>query len=293
VQERGRWQKLRRRYELYPERSKLNLILKRINQKGEASHSTYEQLSDASEGGWNSDTGLSSSDDSESEFDDDSEDQDQESDFEISDAEEENGAESMNQLVSDLRYEKGAGKHLRASWGSGSERTERRRREEAVQLKVEASKCYDIRALWDRARLVGICKDQEESGRPEGSNFFENEDRIPLLEDIPRGSSPPKRRPTRSERQNAVSDLIYLLGHKKKIKERYGDCGGLGGTYQLRHDMVLQFLHAQLRKENHGLQRRTVALQVANSHGRGMHTARMLVQWETAWVYEREIPRGR
>ena len=170
---------------------------------------------------------------------------------------------------------------------------ERTRREEAAQLKLKASKCFDIRALWDRARLVGICKDHEESGRPDGSNFFENEDRIPLLEQVPRGSSPPKWRPTRIERQNALSDLIYLSCHKTKIKKRYGNSSGLGGTYRLCHDMVLQFLHPQLRKENHGLQRRIVALQVANSHGRGMHPARMLVQWETSWVYDREIPRGR
>ena len=35
-----------------------------------------------------------------------------------------------------------------------------------------------------------------------------------------------------------------------------------------------------------------MALGIANSHGRGMHTARMMIQWELQWIEGREISRG-
>ncbi|RPA95559.1 hypothetical protein L873DRAFT_1845881 [Choiromyces venosus 120613-1] len=205
---------------------------------------------------------------------------DSEINSEISDLED--GSKCKSQQISDLKYHEGAGTHLRASWGSGSDRSKRRKHEEARQLKEEGARCYDIRALWDQARMVGLCKAQDDPENCGESEFFGSGDRIPSLDEVPRGCSPPRRRrPTRIERQNAISDLTYLLNHKKKIKEKYGD-RGLIGTYQLRHEMVLQFLHAQLRKENHGFQ----------CHRWGMHTARMLVQWESSWVQEREIQRS-
>jgi len=141
--------------------------------------------------------------------------------------------------------------------------------------------------------MLGVCKNPQETIMQEvrGESFFEGQSRIPLLEEVPRGCSPPTRRPNSEEREAALADMLYLLGHKKKIKEKYGD-EGLTGAFRQRHEMVLQFLRAQRRKENFGLRRRRVALGIANSHGRGMHTARMMIQWELQWIEGREISRG-
>ena len=68
---------------------------------------------------------------------------------------------------------------------------------------------------------MGICKpqDHDDLGKEKESEFFGSGERIPLLEEVPRGCSPPKRsKPTKTEKQNAISDLTYLLNHKKKTK---------------------------------------------------------------------------
>ena len=89
--------------------------------------------------------------------------------------------------------------------------------------------------------MPGICKDPKDTREEEGEGFFEGAGRIPLLEEVPRGCSPPTRRPNSEEREAALTDMLYLLSHKKKIKEKYGD-EGLTGTFRQRHEMVLQFL---------------------------------------------------
>lgn len=235
-------------------------------------------------------------DDSDSEFDDD------DVNFSLTDEERcgESGAEeghgaSSNEL--NLHYFLGAEEHLRGSWGAGSERTERRKREEKRSLKEEGAKCYDIRALWERGKMLGVCKDvtglggsMEEHLETE-SIFFGNSDRIPCIEEVPRGCSPPKISQT-AERKLAGEALSYLLKHKTSVKEKYGELG-LSGSYLLRHQMVLQFINAQLRRENANKWRREVALQIANCHGRGMHTARKLIRWERDWVEKRIIEQGR
>ena len=212
---------------------------------------------------------------------------------EVGEEEHEEENRRTGRLVTQLKYYKGAGESLRNTWGVGSARTERRKQQEARILKAEASKCFDIRALWERGKILGICKDAENEGGKdsEGQGFFEGQSRIPLLEEVPRASSPPIRRPNAEEREAALAEMLYLLSHKKKIKEKYGD-EGLTGAFRQRHEMVLQFLRAQRRKENLGQRRRKVALGIANSHGRGMHTARMIVQWELQWIEAREIPRS-
>jgi len=236
--------------------------------------------------------------DSKSEFDDDSDDLHFDLATEERCGEGSGGEEAqLDSKEINLQYILGAEEHLRGSWGAGSERTERRRREEKRILKEEGAKCYDIRALWERGKLIGVCKDATGSGSSVANNteaetvFFGASDRIPSIEEVPRGCSPPKTSHT-AERRIAGEALSYLLRHKTSIKEKYGELG-LSGAYLLRHQMVLQFINAQLRRENAARWRREVALQIANCHGRGMHTARKLIGWERDWVAKRIIERGR
>lgn len=182
-------------------------------------------------------------------------------------------------LVTGLKYHAEAGGGLKNTWGVVSARTDRRKQQEARMLQAEASKCYDSRALWARGKMLGVCKDPNHPREKEGGGFFEGAGRILLLEEVPHGCSPPTWGLNSEEREAALTDMLYLLCHKKKIKEKSGD-ERLTGTFRQWHEMVLQFLRAQMRKENFGQRRRRVALGIANSHGRGMHTARMIIQWE-------------
>jgi len=141
-------------------------------------------------------------------------------------------------LVTDLKYHEGADRSLKNTGGVGSARTEQRKQQEARILKAEASKCYDIRALWERDKMRGICKDAKDTREQQGEGFFEGENRIPLLEEVSQGCSPPTWRPNSEEREAALADMLYLLSHKKKVKEKYGD-EGLTSTLKQYHEMVL------------------------------------------------------
>jgi len=96
---------------------------------------------------------------------------------------------------SHLQYFLGAGEHLRGSWGAGSEPTDRRRREGKGILKEGGAKCYDIRALWERGKLIGVCKDATGPGSSVADNteaetvFFSVSDYIPSMEEVPCGCS--------------------------------------------------------------------------------------------------------
>jgi len=135
-----------------------------------------------------------------------------------------------------LQYFLGAGDHFRGSWGAGSERTDRRREEKRI-LKEEGAKYYDIRALWERAKLIGVGKDASGSGSSVADNteaqtvFFGASDCIPSMEIVPRGCSSPKTLHT-AEQRIAGEALSYLLRHETSIKEKYGK-QGLSGAYLL------------------------------------------------------------
>ena len=98
---------------------------------------------------------------------------------------------------------------------------------------------------------------------------------------------------TRFESQTrAAQDLGELLHLKTVQMDRYGHVLVHKSNLHLRHQMVQSFLLMQLnkKKDNPGLNRRSLAQIVAHSFNRRAYTGRKIIQLERSWVKTQKIP---
>jgi len=109
------------------------------------------------------------------------------------------------------------------------------------------------------------------------------------LSNIPPGGvlSLTKKEKLQKQRSDALDRLAYLLPRKSDQVVRFG-AGGLKGHLLKRYEMVHAFLRSQ--KKSPERTRKDTALAVANTFGRGEHTARWIIRWERGWIANSTIP---
>ena len=203
-------------------------------------------------------------------------------------------AVSIQSCLKKISWNQEGEDRLRGSYGKGSVSTLRRRKKSAQELEKEASKTYNIAALWQRNRDLALVSN---ASAPEGlaesldSGIVDTPNSVYPLSQIPSGCTPSKskREVEKEQRINALQDLTRLLELVTEQEKKYEERLSPHSNFYRRHVMAQQFLQIQL-KNRPSSTRRSLSLIVAQSFGRGYNTARNIVRWENSWVDEREIP---
>ncbi len=169
-----------------------------------------------------------------------------------------------------------------------------RQQKSARELEKEASKTYDIRALWQQSKDLGMS-----SSANSQVGLEQQTESMPInpvssvcpISKIPRGSLPPlfKQQTHKNQQVETLKDLTRLLTLVTKQEKKYEDRLSPHSNFYRRHLMVQQFLQTQLRSQP-SQTRRDLSLPVSRAFVRGHHMARNIVQWEKSWVSIREIP---
>jgi len=170
-----------------------------------------------------------------------------------------------------IKWRSGADKLLRGAYGAGSKSSKRYQREKLRKFRSETTKSYDISALWKRQRELALAQPSTE------------------LAEVPCGGfkSLGKKERLRSEQVQALAKMATLLQREYDQITQFG-VGGLKGDLLRRYEMVHAFLRAQLKRPDDT--RKSVALVVANTFGRGEYTARWIIRWEREWISNFTIP---
>jgi predicted Zn-dependent protease len=161
-----------------------------------------------------------------------------------------------------LEWKESAGKSLKRPYGSGSERTMKRRRRHQRELEQAAANTRNI---------VDIFKQQQ-------------------------GLKAPAKRAGRSSQQlrleklnRALDDLDRLIKSSKALVRTYGHIVVSEGDFDRRYRMVRAFLHRQKNKDR---RRCEMAMEVAKAFGRSKPTARNIIKWEE-WIAHRRLPKSK
>ncbi|RPB00565.1 hypothetical protein L873DRAFT_1788936 [Choiromyces venosus 120613-1] len=194
-----------------------------------------------------------------------------ESDDTLASSEEEEDDRTEKNTGMQIKWKSGADKNLRGAYGVGSKSSRRNQQENLNEFRNEAIKSYNIAALWKRQRDLHLAQPPTK------------------LADVPCGGvkSEGKKEKLRSQQVPALKKLATLLRRKCDQIARFG-VGGLRGHLLRRYEMVHAFLHAQLKRPNDT--RKSVALAVAHTFGRGEYTARWIIRWEPEWISNSTIP---
>jgi hypothetical protein len=170
---------------------------------------------------------------------------------------------TVNRPEYKLEWKENAGKSLKRPYGSGSERTMKRRRKHQRELEQAAANTRNI---------VDIFKQQQ-------------------------GLKAPAKRAGRSSQQlrleklnRALDDLDRLIKSSKVQVRTYGHIVVSEGDFDRRHRMVRAFLHRQKNKDRN---RSEMAMEVAKAFGRSKPTARNIIKWEKEWIAHRRLPESK
>jgi hypothetical protein len=161
-----------------------------------------------------------------------------------------------------LEWKEDAGKSLKRPYGSGSERTMKRRRRHQRELEQAALNTMNIVDLFKKQQ--GLKVPVKRTGR---SSLL----RLRKL-------------------NRALEDLNYLIKSSKAQVRLYGHIIVSEGNFDRRHQMVRAFLH---RQKNKNKTRNEMALEVAKAFGRSKPTARNIVKWEKEWMNHRSLPESK
>ena len=182
---------------------------------------------------------------------------------------------------------------MRGVYGQGSVATLYRKKKAMKKWEDEGHKSYNIQALWQRNRDLGLISDtSSQQGPGRSSDLGDDVDSLHPLIEVPLGHNPSrsKQELDQEKRTIALKDMTRLLEFVTVQEEKYEERLSPHSNFYRRHMMVQQFLQIQLRT-NSGATRRNLSMSIARSFGKGQGTARNIVQWEKSWVEEREIPR--
>ena len=154
----------------------------------------------------------------------------------------------------ELKWKKEGENNLRGGYGKGSKRTQMRHNKSARDLEKEALKTYNIQALWQQSRDLGIASrvnspaGLEQSGE---SLPINSESSTLSLSQIPRGCSPPlsQQQIEKNQRVEALKDLTRLLNLVTEQEKKYQYKLSPYSNFYRRHLMVQQFLQTQLRSQ--------------------------------------------
>ena len=120
-------------------------------------------------------------------------------------------------LKQELKWNKEGERSLCGGYGIGSRSSRKRQSKSARELEQEGSKSYDIRALWQRSREVGIlsaANSHDRLGQLSESLPIDPELPVSSLSDVPRGgwgSFFSKHKIFKNQRLSALNDLAKLL----------------------------------------------------------------------------------
>ena len=225
---------------------------------------------------WNESANESDSDTEEGEKEDENE-----SDLEV----EESRTVSPEVLKKEIKWNKEGENKLRGVYGNGSRSSSKRQRKSARELEKEATKSYDIRALWQRNHDPGMISPSSQVGlgQPPESQPNNGVSSPSSLSNITRGGASllSNQETLKIQRTETLKELNKLLKLVTEQDKKYGTRLSPHSNFYRRHIMVQQFLQSQLTPQPNP-RRQTLSLDVARAfgRGRGRATARNIVQWE-------------
>ena len=142
----------------------------------------------------------------------------------------------------EIKWNKEGERNLRGGYGKGSKSTQMRHNESARDLEKEASKTYNIEALWQRIRDLGmISKANNQVGLEQLTELQPNNSvsSVPSLSDVPLGCIPPPKQQIHDNQQvKALEDLNRLLKLVMEQEKQYGDRLSPHSNFYRRHLMV-------------------------------------------------------
>lgn len=193
-----------------------------------------------------------------------------------------------------LKWNKEGEKNLRGGYGKGSRATTERRKKVAKDLEREASKTYNIMALWQRNQDLGlISRKNTQSGLASNAESGPSREISSLspLSQVPSGCASPlsSQQINRKERILALKEMTRLVELVTEQEIKYKERLSPHSSFYRRYIMVQRFLQIQLRTQP-SQTRRDLALSIARSFGRNHATARNIMKWEKSWAAHREIP---
>ena len=192
----------------------------------------------------------------------------------------------------EIKWNKEGEENLRGVYGQGSVATLYRKKKAMKKWEEEGHKSYNIQALWQRNRDLGLISDtSSQHGPGESSGLGDDIDSSHPLSEVPPGRnlSRSKQELNQEQRIIALKDITRLLEFVTVQKEKYKERLSPHSNFYRRHMMVQHFLQIQL-KTKPGPTRLDLSMSIARSFGKGQGMARNIVRWKKSWVKKREIP---
>lgn len=188
-----------------------------------------------------------------------------------------------------LEWKSGADSHLRSGYAVGSRSATYKAQKNREGMERDAEKSYNIGAMWNRQADLRISMPERSMGLNREIDDLHDQNSPILLQDLPTGLSRSLSEKDQriNERCNALEKMQTLLRRKTDRIAKFGS-GGLRGHLLKRYEMVHSFLLAQRKSPT--IKRRTLAITVAHTFGRGEYTARWIVKWEKSWIQSSVIP---
>lgn len=154
----------------------------------------------------------------------------------------------------EIKWNKEGERNLRRGYGKDSKRTQMRHNKSVRGLEKEVSKTYNIDALWQESRELGMISKANNQERLEQSTELQpNNCLSPIhsLSDIPHGSIPfSKDQILDNQHVQASEDLNRLLKLATEQEKHYGDRLSFHSNFYRRYLMVKQFLYIQLQTQS-------------------------------------------
>ena len=152
----------------------------------------------------------------------------------------------------EIQWNREGEKKLREGYGKGSRATTERRKKVAKELEKEASKMYNIMALWRRNQDLGLVPEANtQPGLAEDSQSGPSCEIDPLcpLSQVPSDCAPPQssQQIKREQRTFALKDITRLVELVTEQENKYKERFSPHSNFYRRHVMVQQFLQIQLR----------------------------------------------
>ena len=146
----------------------------------------------------------------------------------------------------------------------------------------EGHKSYNIQALWQCNRDLGLISDtSSQHGPGESSGPGDDIDSSYPLSEVPPGRNPSqsKQEINQEQRTIALKDITRLLELVTVQEEKYEERPSPHSNFYRRHMMVQQFLQIQLKTKSSPM-RHDLSMSIARSFSKGQGTAQNIVRWE-------------
>ena len=150
---------------------------------------------------------------------------------------------ALQKPLKEIHWDKRGEDNLRGFYGNNSRATLKRKRNVAKALEKEASKCYNIGALWQRNCDLGLISQASTQFELDESTKLGVDNVYPLSQ-VPTGSSTPQPNQLffREERVLALQEITRLFKLITEQEKKYEDRLLPYSNFYYQHIMVQQFL---------------------------------------------------